>query len=123
MANVLQMIRLSRFKLKDFRQVGNRSRGMYKVYLKLMKRNQKISTYNQLDSYTLISRPILPKAHMVAEILINLLRLQQPHVKNLRLHASSTWQWQIRFESQFQMLPHALQIGHVQHGKVQTTDR
>lgn len=61
MANVLQMIRLSRFKLKDFRQVGNRSRGMYKVYLKLMKRNQKVSTYNQLARTHLYLDRFCPK--------------------------------------------------------------
>ena len=54
MADVLQVSRLSWVKLKDFRQVGNHSRGMYGIYLKLIKRNQKISTYNQLVLYTCI---------------------------------------------------------------------
>jgi hypothetical protein len=95
-----------------------------------------MSTYNQSYLYTLVSRSIshksrrtlnpvwrLPKAESwLQKLLINLCPLQQRHVRNLRLN-QALGNYRSDPKLQYHMLPHALQIGHVAHGKVQTIDQ
>ena len=46
--------------VQDFRKIAHCLRGIYGIYLKSVKENQKMSTCNHLDLKTLGSRPIMP---------------------------------------------------------------
>ena len=47
--------------VQDCRKITDRFRGIYRVYLNLIKENWRISTCNRLDLQILGSQPIMPK--------------------------------------------------------------
>ena len=51
----------TKLQVQDFRQIDDHFRGIYRIYLKLIKRDWKLRTCNRLDLETLGSRPIVPK--------------------------------------------------------------
>ena len=55
------VLRNNRLKVQDFRRITDRFRGIYRIYIKWMKRNQKMSTCNRLDLESLGSWLTMPK--------------------------------------------------------------
>ena len=47
--------------VQDYRKITNRFRGIYGIYLNVIKENRRMSTCNRLDLQTLRSQPIMPK--------------------------------------------------------------
>ena len=47
--------------VQDCRKITDHFRGIYRIYLNLIKENRKMSTCNRLDLQTLGSQPIMPK--------------------------------------------------------------
>ena len=46
---------------QDCRKITSHFRGIYRIYLHLMKENRRMWTYNRLDLQTLGSQPVTPK--------------------------------------------------------------
>ena len=47
--------------VQDYMKITDHFRGIYKIYLNLIKENQRMSTCNRWDLQTLRSQPIMPK--------------------------------------------------------------
>ena len=56
---------MNRFSLKNnrlkFKKITDHFRGIYRIYLNLIKENRRMSAYNELDLQILGSQPVMPK--------------------------------------------------------------
>ena len=56
-----QLVTNEPVEVEDCRKITNHFRGIYSVYPKFTKGNQRVSTCHRLDLQTLGSRPVMPK--------------------------------------------------------------
>ena len=56
-----QLVTNEPVEVQDCRKITDHFRGIYRIYSNLIKENQRMSTYNQLDLQTVRSQPIMFK--------------------------------------------------------------